>query len=398
MDNTESSASVVVIGEYQTAVIQCNAAMAARIHADKHLQIAPVDAPGHFEIRARHKVGVLRYGDLEIRIVPKVSVARLLYLASFHDNNAAWQQLETLLGKVEDPFSAIVHALLFHCERALRPVPLQGYVTYEEPRTSMRGRVMFERQVAKNAGVELPIHVRFDEYESNIIENRILKAALLVVADFGAGIYLDVRLRHLINHLDGVRPWIVGQPIPTIVYNRLNERYQGAITLSRLVLQRQSLEYDAQYTGGTAFVFNMNRVFESFLETSLRRFLEAQRGQVECQTSINLDIGEQIVLRPDITWWDSNRCLAVIDAKYKRTKGSDIPNADIYQMLAYCNRLGLDRGHLVYADLDGEKPCTHVVVNAGIEIVVNAIDLSGSIETMNDSVERVACSIYRCVE
>jgi 5-methylcytosine-specific restriction enzyme subunit McrC len=394
---TESSVGAVVVAEYQTAVVQCDAATAARIHADKHLQIAPMDISGHYEIRARHKVGVLRYGELEIRVIPKISVTRLLYLASFHENDSSWRQLEALLGEASDPLSAIVQALLFHCERALRPVPLQGYVNYETAITSIRGRVLFERQIAAQAGVELPVHVRFDEYEANIVENRIVKAALQVVARFDCGSYVAARLRHLINHLDGVRPWIVGQKIPAIVFSRLNERYRGAIALSRLVLEQRSLEYNQRQTSGTAFLFNMNHLFESFLEVSLQKLLQARRGRVERQKSIALDIDERILLRPDLTWWDGGRCLAVVDAKYKGTKNADAPNADVYQILAYCNRLGLSRGYLVYADMDGEEPGSYSVRNADVEIIVSSIDLGGSIEMLNRSVECLADMIFEAV-
>jgi len=39
----------------------------------------------------------------------------------------------------------------------------------------------------------------------------------------------------------------------------------------------------------------------------------------------------------------------VVDAKYKAEKPSGFPNAGVYQMLAYCLRLGLPEGHLVNA-------------------------------------------------
>ena len=40
---------------------------------------------------------------------------------------------------------------------------------------------------------------------------------------------------------------------------------------------------------------------------------------------------------------------AVIDANYKAEKPAGDPNADLYQLLAYCTVLGLPVGHLVYA-------------------------------------------------
>jgi 5-methylcytosine-specific restriction enzyme subunit McrC len=77
-------------------------------------------------------------------------------------------------------------------------------------------------------------------------------------------------------------------------------------------------------------------------------------------------------------------------AKYKRTTSDDYPNADAYQMLAYCTRLELQRGLLVYADIDGQSIGSTVIRNAGIEIVVTALDIRGSIEDLRSSVTALA--------
>lgn len=65
---------------------------------------------------------------------------------------------------------------------------------------------------------------------------------------------------------------------------------------------------------------------------------------------------------------------AVIDAKYKAEKPAGFPDADLYQMLAYCTALGLPDGHLVYAK--GNAPeVTHEVRHAGVVIHAHTIDL-----------------------
>jgi len=201
---------------------------------------------------------------------------------------------------------------------------------------------------------------------------------------------LAARLRHLIAQLDGVEPWVFGQPVPDFTFGRINERYRSAIALSRLVLERRSLDYPAESRPGTAFLFNMNTVFESYLESSFRRAMKPLGGLVEGQHRTALDLSERIAMKPDITWWRGGDCAAVLDAKYKRTKNDDYPNADAYQMLAYCTRLGLPRGYLVYADLDGAQPRNDIISNADIEIVVTAIDISGTVGELNASVGRLA--------
>lgn len=82
--------------------------------------------------------------------------------------------------------------------------------------------------------------------------------------------------------------------------------------------------------------------------------------------------------------------MAVADAKYKRTSHQDYPNADAYQMLAYCTRLGLRRGWLIYADLNGTEPAGSIVRNAGIELRVTSVNLGGTIEALHASVATLA--------
>jgi len=65
----------------------------------------------------------------------------------------------------------------------------------------------------------------------------------------------------------------------------------------------------------------------------------------------------------------ADRCLGSGDhVPHKRARNADFPNADAYQMLACCTRLGLGRGFLVYADLDGASPGTSAIRNSAVEI------------------------------
>jgi 5-methylcytosine-specific restriction enzyme subunit McrC len=86
-------------------------------------------------------------------------------------------------------------------------------------------------------------------------------------------------------------------------------------------------------------------------------------------------VAGRLRLKPDITWWHAGTCQAVIDAKYKALEVSGIPNADAYQMLAYCIAFGLDSGYLVYARDAGQEPLDHVIRGSEITIHVRSIDV-----------------------
>lgn len=387
---------VVELPEYGETRLSCSLAVADRMHQDGHVSVSPTGRAGEYKLRARHKVGVLRYDDVEVRISPKLPISRLLYLAGFHNDPTAWRSIETLLDDVDDPLSAVAHALTHHAQVALNPAPLQGYVTHERADRSVRGRIYFDRQLSRQKGLLTPIELRFDEYELDIAENRVLKAALLLIRRLPLDRSLSGIVRHQLGVLDTVRPWPAGVPVPEFSFNRLNQRYRSALAVARLVLNRQSLEFVQRRTRGTAFLFNMNSVFERYLEVALRRAMAEAGGSVVGQHRVHLDHGHQLAMKPDLTWWMGGACRAVIDAKYKRAVNADYPNVDAYQMLAYCTRLGLERGFLVYADMGGAEPSRSVVRNVGVEIVAAAIDLGGSIDDLDRSVQSLADEIVDC--
>ena len=123
------------------------------------------------------------------------------------------------------------------------------------------------------------------------------------------------------------------------------------------------------------FLLDMPKLFEDFVTVALREALvTAYGGRVDDQDPHRFDEAGQVLLRPDIVWKLRGTPLAVVDAKYKAEKPAGYPNADLYQLLAYCTVLGLDRGHLVYAK-GNENPARHVVRRSGIEILCHAVDL-----------------------
>jgi 5-methylcytosine-specific restriction enzyme subunit McrC len=123
------------------------------------------------------------------------------------------------------------------------------------------------------------------------------------------------------------------------------------------------------------FLLNMPQLFEDFVTVALREAIEPVYGGVVVgQWRGHLDERDIVDLRPDIVWSKAGTPVAVADAKYKAEKPSGYPNADLYQLLAYCTVLGLRIGHLIYA-AGNEEAVHHVVRGADVEIICHALDL-----------------------
>ena len=142
------------------------------------------------------------------------------------------------------------------------------------------------------------------------------------------------------------------------------------------MLDATSVEHETGNVAVNGFLLDMPSLFEQFVTVALREAITARfGGRVEGQVRYYLDQAGQVPLRPDIVWKVGGITAAVIDAKYKAEKPAGYPNADLYQLLAYCTILGLPVGHLVYAR-GNASPARHVVRQSGVEIICHAIDLS----------------------
>ena len=143
----------------------------------------------------------------------------------------------------------------------------------------------------------------------------------------------------------------------------------------------------------SGFMLDMPKLFEDFVTVALREALvTAYGGRVDDQDPHRFDEAGQVLLRPDIVWKLRGTPLAVVDAKYKAEKPAGYPNADLYQLLAYCTVLGLDRGHLVYAK-GSEEPAHHLVRGSGIEIICHAVELDAEPAALLGQMQELALRI-----
>jgi 5-methylcytosine-specific restriction enzyme subunit McrC len=95
-------------------------------------------------------------------------------------------------------------------------------------------------------------------------------------------------------------------------------------------------------------------------------------------------------MKPDLVWYaEDGSPAAVIDAKYKAEKPEGFPDADLYQMLAYCTAMGLPVGNLVYAK-GNEHGATHHVVGTDVTLRAHTIDLSASPRDLLADLDRLS--------
>ncbi|MBC6448083.1 McrC family protein [Actinokineospora xionganensis] len=350
--------------------------------------------PGLWDITANGKVGVARVADLELWITPKLPIDRLLFLVGYVADPKGWQDETVNLDARDGLIPAIAQALWRQTERAIRQGLLQGYKTIEETSYVMRGRLREADQLRRHHGRVIPMELRHDDFTVDIPENQILLAALTRILTV-ARIDPDSRRRigRLRARLADVTSLVRGSQLPTWQPSRLNQRYVPALRLAELVWRATSPEHTPGSIAATGFLFDLPKIFEDFVTVAVSERLHAAHGGLaRPQFPCHLDDARAVTMYPDLVWMTDNRPAAVLDAKYKQEKPSGYPNADLYQLLAYCTTLGLRRGHLVYAKGNADAT-THVVAGADVKIVCHALDLKLPPADLLDQVNQLTDAI-----
>ena len=324
-------------------------------------------------------------------IKPKIGIRQVLALACYAIGNGTVKfQAEDFGFDQEDAlhdFLAI--ALAFQARKAFARGLLHGYRTEEEALYTVRGRIRFDDQLRHRFGVPLPVEVRYDEFTADVLANRLVKAAtyrLRLARLRSSKARRD--LGWLASMLDEVSLCeFVPKDVPTVRYDRLNEHYRGVVELSRLILRHGAFESRRGTIRASGFLMDMNVVFQEFVTQALQDELGVSSTAFREKHVRTLAYEDQVRLRPDLTWWEGNRCVFVGDAKYKRIADHRIPNADLYQLLAYSIAEDLPGGLLIYAEDETETGTREYLVrHAEKRLEVVALDLSG---TLDETLDRV---------
>ena len=166
------------------------------------------------------------------------------------------------------------------------------------------------------------------------------------------------------------------------------------VALSRLALRHTAFESDRGAVRASGFLMDMNVVFQEFVTVALREALGLSEQVFRESNICTLDEKGRVNLRPDLTWRQGGRCVFVGDAKYKKVKVESVPNADLYQLLAYVTALDLPGGLLVYAKGEAVE-AAYQVRNSGKRLEVAALDLSGTLDDVLNRVAHLAQSVRR---
>ena len=336
---------------------------------------------GHRKLTTTNWVGSLAVGNVCIDVVPKIDtdvdessyksgMENLLHMVSgaglveFNKADISW------LAESKKPLvTAFLELYVEHLRKEWIKGPIKRYVSEEQNRFFLKGKIIFNRHLRENAFHRERFFTETDEFTEDNPISQLLKAALVVCSKHRMGSHALSAARTLLGMLENVS---CVQDVSGLAENASNDRitfrFKYLINLANSILQRVSPWDAASPVPVYSLMFDMNEVFEKFIAEELRKGLSGSCYSIEIQSSAThlatkrnapgVNDKKVFWLRPDIKVFSTEisveKPCSIIDTKWKllrvhqdsSSKKSRIFNTepvsqtDMYQMYAYAQRYG----------------------------------------------------------
>lgn len=377
---------------------------------------------GKKALRVKNYVGVISAPDgTQVEILPKTSEGA-------QDLKASRALLWKMLAAVENlPFlettdaqlkvrampltEALVSIFLEHAAALLRRGIRRDYERIEAEERFLRGRLRVVQQMQQPPGRQHLFQIEYDIFSENRAENRLLHAALAKVAltsKTANNQRLARELRHGLemvplsaDYQSDFSKWRTGREMV---------HYQPLLPWLRLILNQECPYSLKDEHAGISFLFPMEKLFEKYVEQSLRRRLApfgvhvlGQARQHHLATGPNA-----FQLKPDMVLSHAGKCVGVLDAKWKLIDArityengkedpkSGIQQSDMYQLFAYGHKYlgGKGRLMLIYPQWSGfTAPLNTFILGDGLTLDVVPFDLATDACPMIDDLARMVTAV-----
>lgn len=311
----------------------------------------------HRGLRFRQYVGVLQVGALCIEILPKTDrhpnaqqwqhvLLELLYHAGILSH---YQWTRSDLSPQSSPLlSLYIESFTQTVEQLLQSGLTKQYRQQEQNSHRWKGQVNFARHLQKNWRHPQRVYSRLQVYDYQHATHQVLYQTLQTIQQGWIPPVLRQKVNHLLRAFPSQAPRrITNDLIDELLARPALTRYERALELARLIV----LPYRSNLQAGTypvlALLFDMNLLFERYLQHQLRRYLDRSwtlRAQARRRFWADRE------LRPDL-WLEHQGQHYILDAKWKILQQPQPSSADLRQMFAYNHSFRATQSVLVYPNV-----------------------------------------------
>ena len=355
------------------------------------------------EIKSNKYVGVIRYGDHKINLLPKIFFDQakaysssdvsqihlhLLWWLSYCRKIKFPSYLSALGERENDFFEILIYLFSKYTRELLGSMVFQQYQEVDQEQSFIKGRLDTSTYIRKNVGTGR-WHKFSCTYDAFVIDNafnRIVKYVTTMLFNATSNQDNKKNLREILFILDEVSDErATTEQCSKIKFNPMFEQFTTVRDYCQLFLSN-SISFD--YNNDLklfAFLLPMEYVFEDFIYGFIEKELPDVVAKSQ-RSDTNLDESGMFGLKPDLFIKTATRSI-IADTKYKLvyTDATDpkrgIGQQDLYQVVSYAIRFQTDQAILFYPDSVTSKnqPPTRIQVNdqlaGGIPIYIQAVQL-----------------------
>ena len=311
-------------------------------------------------VKAGSYVGAVHLDSVDIIIQPKLTDDHLLYKLFAYTLELTDLQLFAYYADLSTEKGWITDLLVMSLVKEIDDILLKGllrrYREEEDNLSILRGKIDFARLAGQYARGAIAIPCCFEDYSTNILENRILLATLSLVFPWVSSPVLLSRVAFLREMLSV--EVVADQSLASLFCeldrkeDRLGHYYKQAIQICYLIHQAMVFAFSGKETTAyPAFLFDMSALFEKFLFRLLSDcappgyYLHWGTGMGGYYGSIERNITP---LKPDYQIFYQGKRVCIADAKYKLYDQRRIDPGDLYQLTVYYLSGAVDKVAIFY--------------------------------------------------
>ncbi len=345
-------------------------------------------------ITFKHFVGAIQVGTLTIEILPKgegdlqkvllpmLQICRKIPVERVSPALLSYQSM-TLL-------DVYVAFFLKELEILLHRGLIKKYKQTEGNLYTLKGKIKFDKHLAYNAVHQARFYTTHQIYDKQNIPNQILAKALHTVAQTTQNPLLTDQIQRLQVSFPAMKDLqVTADTFQKLPQTRQLLAYQTALKLAKLILLKFSPDVRGGRQGVWALLFDMNKLFETYIAQNLRQHLSEQY-EVETQVNRNFwhtkDLKNlKLSLKPDLLLTcRTTQKRIILDTKWKVPAGGKPNSTDMYQLFAYSQHFKASQSYLIYPTagkshfVEGQFAPPNEKTHCGL-FFVNILDENGNL-------------------
>ena len=217
---------------------------------------------------------------------------------------------------------------------------IKTYRKTDGNRTSLKGKLLFNKQIAYNSVHQERFYVRYTTYDYNHILNRIIRQALLAICDITNSSDIKGRATSTLFNFPEIDEVVVTPELFTrLIYDRKSEDYRNVIKLAEMILLNYSPDLHHGNNHVWTLMFDMNKLWEEFVYVTLRRKLTGYTVSAQKQELLWESDNNKKHVKADIIVQKETDTF-VLDTKWKMPQYNVPSDDDLHQMYVYLDIYG----------------------------------------------------------